>query len=308
MNNNDKYGVRTMRDYDYTSDQAYNNLKLDITGHVDNCIMIISPCRSGSTALLNAITMGSWNGYYQPMKTALRRYIMQDEEQLHINTSSSNIVIKETLGPYFPSEVYYNPLKILEKQRLQIKNLKLIFLIRQPEECLISWVRLFGKNNNVKFSPNLFGKSYAATLTLYEDAIKKQIPSAILPCSYLSNSNVLPELMHELGLEFEEEMRDWTRSTKYQEGKLTFQKPRCPELLVTAEHDGVRYGKTLSKTGNTSTEADMQLPLSTNKTAELSDATRIYNYFIDIRHRDKERNIRPTNCNKFGGHSTSLHC
>lgn len=203
-------------------------LNFEIINKQDKVILIYSPCRSGSTPLLNALSMlDDQEGFYQPIKAALRRSIAKQEEPVIIDAQAPTIIIKETLGPYFREEVDYDPISVLIENGIPPSALHIIALFRQPEACLFSWQKNF-RPEDVNFS--LFGPSYSA---VYDDCAAAQKRGIhVIPLRYedLGDSQIFQAMLAELEVSFNPAMLDWKLSKKYKPGEYAFALIKQPYL------------------------------------------------------------------------------
>jgi hypothetical protein len=109
-------------------------------------ILLLSPCRSGSTAIGSLLSVSGVSVFHQPIKSLLCSSIFEEKvtlpENLLLNRTSP-IVIKETLGPYFQEECLFDPVALLLEAGLDKNQLQLVFLLRNPSLCLESWMKKF---------------------------------------------------------------------------------------------------------------------------------------------------------------------
>lgn len=224
-----------LREYDYTNPQASENLIIEVDGTPDKTVVIVSPCRSGSTALLKALSMDdSVDGVFQPMKTSLRRYMVGDDAPVEIRAEKPFMVIKETLGPYVPAEVYFRPLSVL-RDRLDVNqaagSVAVIAMLRDPEDCFNSWNRWFSLGGFPDFRPKLLEDAYQETLDVLYCAQHEGIQCVSLEYNDLNDPVTLSKALSSVGLPFSEQMIDWRQAPAYKEGQYGFQKPKEPDLF-----------------------------------------------------------------------------
>ncbi len=109
---------------------------------VPKIILVVSPCRSGSTILLRVFGASGVESYFQPMKNALRWSLMGNNRPWSIpSNSSSRIMVKETLGPYVDAECLFNPLQVLLDAGFPPEKLHVVILGREPLKTWASWNR-----------------------------------------------------------------------------------------------------------------------------------------------------------------------
>jgi len=84
---------------------------INIPANPPNLLVIVGPCRTGTTALANTFAKAGIDVYMQPIKSARRA--AEDTEKVipwDISGEKGNFVVsKETLGPKLPSE-FFNPM------------------------------------------------------------------------------------------------------------------------------------------------------------------------------------------------------
>ena len=97
----------------------------------EKVILCLSPCRSGSTALLRAFTAVGFPAYLQPIKAGIRCMLSNAEVAISIN-HTGEIFIKETLGPYYDAEASFDPVEILSQSGLAEDRIAPFILIRDP--------------------------------------------------------------------------------------------------------------------------------------------------------------------------------
>lgn len=114
-----------------------------------NVVLCVSPCRSGSTAILRVVGAAGVDSYYQPMKTVLRWQSVGKPIHLKLDYKTNPIYIKETLGPYNKEECSLDPIKSLLENGIQPNNLILITLGRHPTKTWASWQKVWGSKANL---------------------------------------------------------------------------------------------------------------------------------------------------------------
>ncbi|MBI9047716.1 MAG: hypothetical protein JEZ06_24745 [Anaerolineaceae bacterium] len=94
--------------------------------------LIISPVRSGSTALLHCFVNNRFvdQTFYQPVKTGLRLEGKGDYKLFYRNDGRV-VVAKETMGPYFPNECNLDIFPNGDKEQAIIVT-RPVFLFRDP--------------------------------------------------------------------------------------------------------------------------------------------------------------------------------
>lgn len=100
-------------------------------------------CRVGSTALTNLFGMAGVPAYYNPVKTAVRHFVVESQGQgWDIPPRSENLFVfaKEMSGPYFLADCIINPLQILVESGYPTDRIELLLLDRDPYRSLASWL------------------------------------------------------------------------------------------------------------------------------------------------------------------------
>lgn len=108
-------------------------------------ILIVGPCRAGTTALSNVFIRAGLPSDMQPIKS-MRRAIEEGQEVIpwDINRDGGDMVlVKETLGPKTGAE-FFNPIEILSAAGFPLSELHLIGICREPRATLGSWVNMWG--------------------------------------------------------------------------------------------------------------------------------------------------------------------
>ena len=117
-------------------------------------ILLISPCRSGSTALLYSFSqIPKLNAYYQPIKGTIR----ENKKFKMPNISKDTHIFKETLGHENIEICSYNP-----NDYINGTEKKTIFLFREPVYTYNSWKQM-GWNPDI----DLFIKSYQTSYNIF---------------------------------------------------------------------------------------------------------------------------------------------
>jgi hypothetical protein len=157
-------------------------------------ILLMSPCRSGSTALLRAISAVGLISYYQPMKSILKWHSVGGRWIWKI-PNSERICLKETWGPCFKWQIRYNPIKVLTKLGVAKNHIRIIFLIRNTSACLQSWLRNYlGKIPDSGILHQHFEDSYVWQDEVFKYTIDHAIPFRLYQYENLSERESLEEL------------------------------------------------------------------------------------------------------------------
>lgn len=100
-------------------------------------------CRVGSTALTNLFGMAGVPAYYNPVKTAVRHFVVESQgEAWDVPRRAENLFVfaKEMSGPYFLADCIVNPLQILVEAGYPTDRIELLMLDRDPYRSLDSWL------------------------------------------------------------------------------------------------------------------------------------------------------------------------
>lgn len=100
-------------------------------------------CRVGSTALTNLFGMAGVPAYYNPIKTAVRHFVVESRgEAWDVPRRTENLFVfaKEMSGPYFLADCIVNPLQILVEAGYPTDRIELLMLDRDPYRSLDSWL------------------------------------------------------------------------------------------------------------------------------------------------------------------------
>jgi|GEM_PF-2208675 hypothetical protein len=181
-----------------------SNISIPDAHECPHIALIVSPCRSGSTALLQCFASQGYLSYFQPMKRILRWQIVgQSVDNFVIPVGSEKrIIIKETLGPYFCEESEMNPIRILIKKGYPIEKISLILLLRDPLQTFSSWMATFGQN---KFLPSptfeTFKAAYSNTYRMKEEfeeviSVMTLTPDSLCQKNRLTKISELFKLAH----------------------------------------------------------------------------------------------------------------
>lgn len=186
----------------------------------EEIILIMGPCRSGTTSLLNCFSMGGISGVYQPIKAAVRREHYGDKTPVIIGAGEKQLVVKETFGPYFGGEVHYDPINTLLQNGVSQSSIKVIALYRKPTACLDSWFRTFRKND---LDITLFGSAYEATRNYCSEAQEKGIHVVSIRYESLGDEKVFRDLAKSVGLPFAPHMLNWETSPYFRSGSVAYE-------------------------------------------------------------------------------------
>ena len=104
-------------------------------------------CRVGSTALTNLFGIAGVHAYYNPIKTAIRHFVLDSPGEAWILPQRDEhkfIFAKEMAGPYHLADCTVNPLQILVEAGYPTDRIELVALDRDPYRALDSWLNIWG--------------------------------------------------------------------------------------------------------------------------------------------------------------------
>lgn len=104
-------------------------------------------CRVGSTALTNLFGIAGIPAYYNPIKTAVRHFLLHGQgEAWKIPSRSEHAVVfaKNMSGPYHLVDCTVNSLQILVEAGYPASRIELLVLERDPYRALDSWINIWG--------------------------------------------------------------------------------------------------------------------------------------------------------------------
>lgn len=133
-------------------------------------VLLVAPCRSGTTAFSRAVAYTGQTVVYQKIKEALRLVLVEEmaeqlteEEKATFRVDSTpaeslflptapkpddssvpTLFLKETFGGGHPLESYFDPLTVLLKAGWTKDNLVVITMVREPLPAFASWVEHWG--------------------------------------------------------------------------------------------------------------------------------------------------------------------
>lgn len=104
-------------------------------------------CRVGSTALTNLFGIAGIPAYYNPIKTAVRHFLLDGQgEAWNVPFRSEHAVVfaKNMSGPYHLVDCTVNSLQILVESGYPPSRIELLVLERDPYRALDSWINIWG--------------------------------------------------------------------------------------------------------------------------------------------------------------------
>lgn len=157
--------------YQPRSDVTFEEIadRIHFPRHLPRLILMVSPCRSGSTAFLRVFSASGVESHYQPIKAILRN-LMQNEEWEYNVPETDVLFVKETLGPYTSAESALDFLRIVTLAGYPAEKIQLIFLVRNPYSTLASWLQLLTYKCDATSLFNSFMFAYERMPKLIADA------------------------------------------------------------------------------------------------------------------------------------------
>ncbi len=205
-------------------------------------ILVISPCRSGSTILLRVFSALGVESHFQPMKTALRWSLLGHDRHWSIQPNSgTRIMVKETLGPFVDAGCSFNPLQVLLEAGFPRAKLHVVILARDPLRTWASWYRFWPHRAPVA---NMI-MSFRTTRQIQEQTKALGIASTCLVYDVFRDhpaESVFMRLCQRLDLEYSPlAIQGWEALPGFGEPGSNIVLPEEPEQFVTPGiHDGVK--------------------------------------------------------------------
>lgn len=179
-------------------------------------IVIVGPCRTGTTALANVFAKAGITVYMQPIKSARRAEECGDKVNSCIIKEEDFALIKETLGANTEAE-FFNPVEILLDLGYPKEKLVLIPMVRNPEKTLASWREMW---SNLDVSQ--FVRSYKLILDIKKHA--EALGIGTIPFVHEATQKNSPEavikgLFDKVGLEkrLSKDITNWQAGPKFNE-------------------------------------------------------------------------------------------
>ena len=223
-------------------------LHLPKPGGCPQLIVLGTTCRSGGTALLNCFARAGYRGFFQPMKSILRRLSLGMDAEWSLAQGTEPVVIKESFGPYFREECLLNPVELLLDSGAPPDRIHYVCMLRDPRQVAASWRQWFW---NVPGLPRptrdaLVWAYYQSTL-IRRGCVEQQISTTTFLCEdvlSLGASAALTGLFDRLGLKCSEEVLDWTGMPQFCHPDSLVSGIREPEVFrIAGILDRVRFGK-----------------------------------------------------------------
>lgn len=206
-------------------------------------VLIVGPCRAGTTALANTLSHLNLLAYMQPIKS-MRRAVEDNQPVVDfvIEAGEKPIISKETLGAKTEAE-FFDPVKELVRAGYPPKKIHLIGIVREPRATLASWVKMWdvahmnGFVRSFQVMEKIMKKSEGccASVTYYvQESIAGNDPSV-----------VLEKLVKCLGISKRQtisgSLGDWTKSPRFDQSNNIkfFDKP--PDRFVEGVNESSEY-------------------------------------------------------------------
>jgi len=122
-------------------DRLSRSLRVPAPEACPRLLLIMSPCRCGSTALARAFASAGSRVYYQPLKTILRYGLVGETVRWAVPASGAHdhLVVKETFGPYLREECELDPVGALLDAGVPPERVTVVALLRDPLAVYASW-------------------------------------------------------------------------------------------------------------------------------------------------------------------------
>lgn len=190
--------------------------EIKVSKKAPKMIIIVGPCRVGTTALANIFSKVGLTVYMQPIKSARRAKENNEKAISWEILEEDTAVAKETLGARTEAE-FFDPVKILLGIGYPKEKLILIPIIRDPRKTLASWRNMWEDLNLEKFIQSY--KLISEIKKEAENAGIKTIPYVHEVIRDQSSDVVIQKLFKELGLKINisKDVIDWTNGSKFGE-------------------------------------------------------------------------------------------
>lgn len=127
-------------------------------------VLVVGPCRSGTTFVFNALSHSDFVGFFQPLKHQIRCALSGTSSETRLERyAGRRVVVKEAFGPYCLEEADYDPVR-KAIDIFQAEKVLLVLVLRSPVQCLASWEKAFYPDSPV--NDQVFNQAYLNTLRL----------------------------------------------------------------------------------------------------------------------------------------------
>jgi len=148
---------------------------------VPEIFLLVGPCRSGTTAQAKVFRAAGILAHHQPLKSVLR-CLLQGQEGSYSIPRVSQLVIRETLGPYTLTEASFDPLSLLLQAGVPPERVRVIVMAREPLSTLTSWKETFGARRDGEILLRTCIEAYRSIQHIGERALSAG--SAVLHYTY----------------------------------------------------------------------------------------------------------------------------
>ncbi len=113
-------------------------------------LLAVSPCRSGSTALLRVFGYSGVESHFQPLKNVLRWQMQGEDYTWSVPNGPDLVFLKETLGPFTAEESRFNPLQVLLSAGYPPDRVRLLIFGREPIQTWSSWCAYWSRKTRIE--------------------------------------------------------------------------------------------------------------------------------------------------------------
>lgn len=204
-------------------------------------MLLVCPCRSGSTIMLRAFGHAGVPAFFQPIKNALRWELEGEKRPWEILSEfdRETIFVKETFGPYRQEETTFDPLARLLAAGVPADRIVIVVLVRDPAAVWLSWQMHW----RAQTSPELFAETWRACLKCIKTARAHGISVQSLLQENFSTEPFLAmtKLFDLLQLKFPQAaLEDWVKKPGFSEVGSGVYMPDEPDVFITpGAHDPV---------------------------------------------------------------------
>ncbi len=198
-------------------------------------ILLIAPCRSGTSSHLRVFAAAGIRSYHQPLKALLRCLLQGQEGQYHL-PQEQFLFIKETLGPYTPEESLLNPLDVLLRAGVPKEKIRLIIMLREPLSTLASWQEIFSVNRDPEVLLSNFILAYKTVSQIRKEAMHLGIPVTSYVYEALRDNNpslVIASIFSRLAIRFASiSIEGWQGLSPYGTPESNITTPSEPMIYI----------------------------------------------------------------------------
>ena len=209
-------------------------VSLDDLADNSHIILAISPCRSGSTAMMRAFGAMGIDSHLQPLKNLLRWHSLKVKHHWQpYGGTTKPIYIKETLGPFSQAEVQFNPLELLLATGISVERLSLLVIGRLPLETWASWQHWWSERTNAE----LLIKAYQQTEKIRQQAQLSGVETSTMIYDAFRDYPVdmlIQRLCLRLGINYySKAVEGWHQLPRFGEKQSNIFIPQMPEVFAT---------------------------------------------------------------------------